>query len=227
MLQNECRLPVEACDVPVGYPIRIAWSGILVDDPGNIEDIEVRTLECLEAIFQARAEVVEAEANEILGVTSLREYFRKQFFQEHLKNFSKSRRQAPVYWPLSSPKGLYLIYTGSRASLARLQRLNEHKMRAARPVSGFRFWPGKNNTVGWKILGIDAVNIRSNSNLVTGIGIYAGKPCAWIGHPVGHGDKDSRGMADFKGDKKEPVHIIIPGRLQKLKALIFRGNVDA
>src|SRR5690606_23457252 len=32
------------------------------------------------------------------------------FFAGHLKRHSKSRRQAPIYWPLSSPKGLTTIW---------------------------------------------------------------------------------------------------------------------
>jgi len=45
-------------------------------------------------------------------VKSLRDYFRKPagFFADHLKRYSKSRRQAPIYWPLASPKGLYSVW---------------------------------------------------------------------------------------------------------------------
>jgi hypothetical protein len=42
----------------------------------------------------------------------MRDWFRKPagFFAEHLKRYSKSRRQAPIYWPLSSPNGLYTVW---------------------------------------------------------------------------------------------------------------------
>jgi hypothetical protein len=57
-------------------------------------------------------EALEQEACEILGVKSLRDWFRKPagFFADHLKRYSKSRRQAPIYWPLSSPNGLYTVW---------------------------------------------------------------------------------------------------------------------
>ncbi len=100
------------------YPIRISWQGILVDDAfaaeGNThqEDILRRTREVIEVLWKERAPAIEQEACEILGVKSLRDYFRKPggFFQDHLKRYSKSRRQAPIYWPLSSENGNYTLW---------------------------------------------------------------------------------------------------------------------
>ena len=55
---------------------------------------------------------LEQEACEILGVKDFREYFRKPslFFADHLKRYSKSRRQAPIYWPLSTASGSYTLW---------------------------------------------------------------------------------------------------------------------
>jgi hypothetical protein len=63
-------------------------------------------------ICKDRAEAIEQEACEILGVKDLREYFRKTalFFADHLKRYSKSRRQAPIYWPLSKASGSYTLW---------------------------------------------------------------------------------------------------------------------
>ncbi len=60
----------------------------------------------------ATPEAIEQEACEILGVRSLREYFAKpaKFFADHLKRYSKSRRQAPIYWPLSTESGGYTLW---------------------------------------------------------------------------------------------------------------------
>ena len=43
---------------------------------------------------------------------SLRDYFRKPagFFADHLKRYSKSRRQAPIYWPLSTASGSFTLW---------------------------------------------------------------------------------------------------------------------
>jgi hypothetical protein len=94
------------------YPLDIPWAGILVNDPGHPLDIEARVQRVLEAIWIDRWEAIEREACEILGVATLRDYFRKPtaFFDDHLKRYSKSRRQAPIYWPLSSSGGNYTTW---------------------------------------------------------------------------------------------------------------------
>jgi hypothetical protein len=101
------------------YPLSLAWDGILVDDPGlgeNAEahptDIVRRVREALAVLWPATPDAIEAEACAILGVRELRDYFRKPggFFADHLKRYSKSRRQAPIYWPLSTASGRYTVW---------------------------------------------------------------------------------------------------------------------
>lgn len=55
---------------------------------------------------------IQQEACEILGVRALRDYFHKPaaFFDDHLKRYAKSRRQAPIYWPRSTPSGSYTLW---------------------------------------------------------------------------------------------------------------------
>jgi len=116
-LQNAQGLPARPEDVPAAYPVRIPWDGILVDDPNHPLDIERRVREVIEIIWSGKeggptAEAIEHEACEILGVKSLRDYFRKPagFFADHLKRYSKSRRQAPIYWPLATASGSYTLW---------------------------------------------------------------------------------------------------------------------
>ena len=87
MLQNAQGLPAAPADVPASYPLRISWPGILVDDEGHREDIVGRVREAIQVIWGERAEAIEQEACEILGVRSLREYFGKPalFFADHLQ----------------------------------------------------------------------------------------------------------------------------------------------
>jgi hypothetical protein len=100
------------------YPLRVSWDGILVDDEerrnkeGDSEDIVARVREAIGVIWKDRAPAIEQEACEILGVKSLRDYFRKPgaFFADHLTRYSKSRRQAPIYWPLSTASGSYTLW---------------------------------------------------------------------------------------------------------------------
>lgn len=112
MLQNAEGLPAAPADVPADYPLRISWPGILVDDAGHPEDIEQRVREALQVIWPEQYEAIEQEACDILGVKSLRDYFRKSsgFFADHLKRYSKSRRQAPIYWSLATASGEYTLW---------------------------------------------------------------------------------------------------------------------
>ena len=112
MLQNTKGLPAESKDVPADYPLRISWSGIIVNDEGHPEDIITRVREAIGIIWKDKANDIEQEVCEILGVRTLREYLSKpsKFFAGHSKRYSKSRRQAPIYWPLSTSSGSYALW---------------------------------------------------------------------------------------------------------------------
>jgi hypothetical protein len=105
-------LPAKPKEVPADYPLRISWPGILVDDENHPQDIVARLEDALKVIWRERWEAIEQEACELLGVKSLRDYFHKSsgFFADHLKRYTKSRRQAPIYWPLSTTKGSYTLW---------------------------------------------------------------------------------------------------------------------
>lgn len=116
-LQNAQGLPVRPQDLPASYPIHIPWDGILVQDPGHPLDIESRVHEVMGAIWRERAEAIEQRACGILGVQSLRDYFSrfssgklKGFFEHHLDRYTKSKRKAPIYWPLSTTSGNYTLW---------------------------------------------------------------------------------------------------------------------
>jgi hypothetical protein len=112
MLQRADGLPAGAEDIPRNYPLKVSWSGILVDDEDRQEDIVYRVRDVLEVIWKDKAGDIEQEACEIMGVSSLRDYFSKpgNFFAYHFKQYSKSRRQAPIYWPLSTASGSYTLW---------------------------------------------------------------------------------------------------------------------
>jgi hypothetical protein len=112
MLRGSGGQPAER--TPEKYPIRIDWDGILVDDRGHDDDIIRRVRDVLEVICGERADSIEKEACEILGVADLRDYFRKPgaggFWDDHIKRYSKSRRKAPIYWLLQSSKKNYALW---------------------------------------------------------------------------------------------------------------------
>ncbi len=114
MLQGEDGLPLDPHDIPPGYPLTVDPDGILVDDEGHPDDIIARIRDVLSLIWPDRADAIEKEACEILGVKTLRDYFRKPgkggFWDDHVKRYSKSRRKAPIYWLLQSAKKNYAIW---------------------------------------------------------------------------------------------------------------------
>jgi hypothetical protein len=112
MLADEEGVPLH--EAPPGYSLRIDQDGILVDDPNNPDDIVRRVREVLEVFWQERADAIEREACEILGLRELRDYFRRPgkagFWDDHVSRYSKSRRKAPIYWLLQSSKKNYALW---------------------------------------------------------------------------------------------------------------------
>lgn len=72
-------------------------SGILVDDQGHPHDL-VRLV----------GEVLDRVDVELPG--DVRRWLQRDFFPLHLKQYSKSRRKAPIYWPLSTNSGSYTLW---------------------------------------------------------------------------------------------------------------------
>jgi hypothetical protein len=71
---------------------------------------------CREALMQAAClasiDAYEHDLASRLGVNTLRDYLAKPsgFFADHLTLYSKSRRKAPIYWPLSTRSGDFTIW---------------------------------------------------------------------------------------------------------------------
>ncbi len=135
------------------YPLVIAWDGILADDPDHEADMLRRVRAALELLWGERSDAIEAEACGILGARDLRDYFRnpRGFFDYHIGRYSKSRRKAPIYWLLQSPRksyGLWLYYHRLDPDLLfkaltlyaqpkiRLEESRLHELRAARQSAG-------------------------------------------------------------------------------------------
>ena len=105
MLQDEDGLP--ATTSPPGYPIEVAWDGILVDDEGHPRDIVRHIRRVLSEVSDAQDWTAEAE--EILG-RDLRSWVQRSLFEDHIKRYSKSRRKAPIFWRLGTPSGSYSVW---------------------------------------------------------------------------------------------------------------------
>lgn len=72
-------------------------AGILVDDPGHPHDLARLVEEVLERV---NAPVP----------NDVRRWLQKDFFAFHLQRYSKSRRKAPIYWPLATESGTYTLW---------------------------------------------------------------------------------------------------------------------
>ena len=72
-------------------------NGILVDDQGHPHDLP-RLIE----------EVLTRVDSDVPG--DVRRWLQRDFFPLHLKQYSKSRRKAPIYWPLSTNSGSYALW---------------------------------------------------------------------------------------------------------------------
>ncbi|BDV01248.1 hypothetical protein TDMWS_13330 [Thermodesulfomicrobium sp. WS] len=83
--------------LPEGAEPFHAHPGILVDDPGHPHDL-ARLVE--EVLLRVAAPVPD----------DVRRWLQRDFFPFHLKRYSKSRRKAPIYWPLATPSGRYTLW---------------------------------------------------------------------------------------------------------------------
>jgi hypothetical protein len=109
MLTDADGLPLEKA--PNGYPVEFPESGILTD--GTPQSLSERVRSVLELIYGPdTAATVEYEAMDILGEDQLEDYLSNpnRFFDDHKSQYSKSRRRAPIYWPLQTPSGQYTLW---------------------------------------------------------------------------------------------------------------------
>lgn len=107
MLVDEHGLP--AGDSPASYPLPFPTDRLLLDEAGHEWDIEMALSRVARSLFGS-PDAVMAELVEELGSRSLRSHLRTKFFKEHLTRYSKSRRKAPIYWPLTVPSGKWGVW---------------------------------------------------------------------------------------------------------------------
>lgn len=74
-----------------------AGAGILVEDTGHPHDLP----QLIEDVF-ARVDLP--------APADARRWLQRDFFSFHLQRYSKSRRKAPIYWPLSAASGSYTLW---------------------------------------------------------------------------------------------------------------------
>ena len=94
------------------YDIEIPMDGLLVGNTDHPLSIVKRIQTVMQTIWGKHADDIEYELCKLIGVESLQVYIDSPtgFFEYHLKRYTKSRRKAPIYWPISSPQGNIVIW---------------------------------------------------------------------------------------------------------------------
>lgn len=104
-------LPVHPPAMAVGESLR---GGVVVDDQGNIDDIGALILRTLSEVLPATSE--EELLRDLAAASSgkphrtIRGWIASEFFDDHLKTYSSSRRRAPIYWQLATPSLSYSVW---------------------------------------------------------------------------------------------------------------------
>lgn len=108
MLTGEDGLPLEVA--PAGYPVDV--SPVLVHDPGHRLDITAQVRSVFDVVFGANTDGWWSDVGTSLGGRDreVGSWLSRGFFDHHLRTYSKSRRKAPVLWPLGTKSGSYLVW---------------------------------------------------------------------------------------------------------------------
>ena len=107
MLTGDDGLPVVS--LPDGYPL--VPSPVLVDDPGHELDITTRVRVVFDVVFGDLADSWWSEVGGVLDAKNgVDGWLRRGFFEHHLKTYSKSRRKAPIVWPIGTKSGSYQVW---------------------------------------------------------------------------------------------------------------------
>lgn len=129
-----------ATSAPENYPLQLPPDGLLLDEPGHSFDIVIAITHSATTLIP-NPEAVLDEITTILDAADLRAVLRRRFFRHHRTRYSKSKRTAPLYWPLTVPSrrwGLWLyaptlrretLFAIAGAAAARMARAESELLR--------------------------------------------------------------------------------------------------
>jgi hypothetical protein len=142
MLVDEDGIP--ARHPPDGYPLDCATDRLLHDEPGHPRDVISAIEHVLELLEKASSL---PPLNLPREVRDLRHHLRDRFVATHFKDYSASRRYAPIYWYLavrSRKWGLWVYAPAlSRETLFAIVAAARDKLRRLREQAGhLRHRPG-------------------------------------------------------------------------------------
>jgi hypothetical protein len=108
MLTGEDGLP--AAMPPDAYPVEV--SSILVEDPGHPLDVTEQVRSVFDVVFGSDSDRWWTDVGATLDPRTgeVGAWLSRGLFEHHLKMYSKSRRKAPILWPLGTKSGSYRVW---------------------------------------------------------------------------------------------------------------------
>ncbi len=97
---------------PTGYPVTYPDNGILVDDSGHPLDLGNKIRRVFETVLVPTADQYWNEIGVLLDPRNhdLRIWLADNFYDHHLKSYSKSRRKSPIFWQIGLSSGRYSVW---------------------------------------------------------------------------------------------------------------------
>lgn len=99
-------------EIPSDYAINVPNDGILVSDLNHYSHICQSVTKVIYLLWPDNGDKIINELCEIGGFNKLDDFLDSPtgFFDFHYKRYTKSRREAPIYWPISTLSGSYTIW---------------------------------------------------------------------------------------------------------------------
>ena len=94
---------------PADYEFSLPSDQLLLDQPGHPWGV-VERVSAAAGLLVNDADALLSDLLKHLRGMDLRDHLRKHFFKDHLRRYSKSRRRAPIYWPLYVPSGAWGVW---------------------------------------------------------------------------------------------------------------------
>jgi hypothetical protein len=146
LLSNDGSLTRSTDDLPPDYPISPCYDGIMAgvgSSKDNLSFIVQDIISLLCTKHSLNADGFERDLCCAIEHESIESYINSNvgFFKDHIRQYTKCKRAAPIYWPLSTPSGgytLWVYYPGltSQTLYTAINNFVEPKLKQVRQDAG-------------------------------------------------------------------------------------------
>lgn len=156
---------------------RIGFEDILTNQQDSSKNIVNQVREVMHHLWGETADDIEYELCQLIGCKNLQTYFDNPsgFFDYHFKRYTKSRRKAPIYWPVASEDGsiVYWVYypqltKNTLPTLVVKLRQEEEQLRSALNAAMVSHDKSKENDVRSSLQQVEGMMERLNTIIATG-----------------------------------------------------------